>query len=93
MVRFLLFRIGESHKWYSLQARILLTIIIDGSELSQRISKFSGSKLGVVHELILPPSTINPHKLMDFLNINESRIEDCEAVGGWEKSNPYLAQL
>jgi hypothetical protein len=54
LVRFLLFRIGESHKWYSLQARIL-TIIIDGSELSQRISKFSGSKLGVVHEPILPP--------------------------------------
>jgi hypothetical protein len=46
-----------------------------------------------VHETILPPSTINPHKLMDSLNINESRIEDCKAVGGWEKSNPYLAQL
>ena len=74
LVRFLLFRIGKSHnlKWYSLQACIL-TIIIDGSELSQRISKFSGSKLGAVHEPILPPSTINPHKLMDFLNI--TRVE------------------
>ena len=65
MIRFSLFVEGNPTSGMS-SGPVSSPSLVDGSVLSQRISKFSGSNLGAVHEPILPPSTIDPHKLMAF---------------------------